>query len=1268
MAKLNSGTRIYGNLTVDTWANISGIYLGSGGASNGLFWAANNTAISFSGGSGTPGGSNTQLQYNNSGAFAGAANFIYSSASGNVAIGTTTTSTSTTTGALVVTGGAGIGGNLYVGTNLVVTGNLTINGSTNTINNTVYETTEYVQTIDATTVRAVTIGNSGATLTGTLSTAAQTNITSVGNLTTLSTAGTTTSWGNIVAASGTASTSNTTGALVVSGGAGIAGNLFVGGNLILANAVTANSAVIGTTGTYNNTALVLQPQGNIDLSTNTVNLSTGGTVTGVTETGIGYNYTTSGPTLSITPPTTAGGVQATANVSMKVYVSNGPTLVSGGSGYAANNVLTLVGGTSTTAAQITVLTVDGSGSILTFSVANAGNYTTIPGSNPVSTTVSPTGGTGATFNVYWRTNLYTIINAGSGYVEQPTITFSGGNGTAGTAYATVGSTTSIKGLGYQLNLGTSSGTGFAVSDAGANAAYWWQAIGGGSNGILRSSGSSASGLIQSQGTGSIYIQTNSGAQNQFSVTHTASAVNYLSATGATTGGNPVLSTQGSDSNIGFTIKAKGGGSSVLQGDGGVYFQNNGYNNQFAVTNTASAVNYLQATGGPTGNVVTLSAQGTDTSASILLQPKGTTSNLAVVANGSVVLSSGTGAISAIRYNALGSGYGTQPTVTISAPTTPGGVTATANATIFFGGATIVSGGTGYSVGDVLTVQGGSYTSQGQIIVTGNSSGVITSVTYTNGGQYYSFPANAVSVTGGTGSSATFNLLPGGVNGFNVLTAGSGYIEPPAVTVSGGGGSGATAIARVGSVPQVKSLTSSLDFYTSNGQILRLTDSTNLAVNYWQLSSSASGVQVGMAAIGGDTNIGTNFTTKGTSGHVFSTNAYGSVALVLSHTASAVNYVQATGAATGGSPTISAQGSDTYIALNLQSKSAPLVLSTRSTGTSFAVLDAGSASTNYLTVFGPRISGTGAILGASGTDANVAIVVQPKNYGNIDLNANAVVLTNGTGSITSITQTATGNLYLAAPTVTISTPQTQNGIQATANANIGVVFISNIQSAGTGYSVGNILTMVGNASTFSNATFTVTAVGNAVGGTGNVTALAITTSGSYNIANANPVTFTLAGTGAGSGLQVNVTYGVNTPVITNAGSGYVEQPTITISGGTGTANATAYATVGSPTNITGLGANLSITLPQGEVIKVVTSPVIQGVQSGNITNANLGVGITANSMSATALTGNAIAAGGVGIVGNVYGTSRIGFTWVANSSSAAYTVFNPGINSIDTYFG
>ena len=83
------------------------------------------------------------------------------------------------------------GGTTTAAGNLTITGCLTVNGTTTTINNTVYETTEYVSTVDATTLRAVTIGNSGAVLYGTLnsSSASQTNITAVGTLTGLTVSG-----------------------------------------------------------------------------------------------------------------------------------------------------------------------------------------------------------------------------------------------------------------------------------------------------------------------------------------------------------------------------------------------------------------------------------------------------------------------------------------------------------------------------------------------------------------------------------------------------------------------------------------------------------------------------------------------------------------------------------------------------------------------------------------------------------------------------------------------------------------------------------------------------------------------------------------------------------------------------------------------------------------------------------------------------------------------------------------------------------------------
>lgn len=70
---------------------------------------------------------------------------------------------------------------------------------------------------------------------------------------------------------------------------------------------------------------------------------------------------------------------------------------------------------------------------------------------------------------------------------------------------------------------------------------------------------------------------------------------------------------------------------------------------------------------------------------------------------------------------------------------------------------IAAAGTGYSVGDVLTVSGGTRTQTAQITVLAVSGGAITRWYVSRGGNYSATPANAASVTGGTGSGATFNL-------------------------------------------------------------------------------------------------------------------------------------------------------------------------------------------------------------------------------------------------------------------------------------------------------------------------------------------------------------------------------------------------------------------------------------------------------------------------------------------------------------------------------
>jgi hypothetical protein len=111
---------------------------------------------------------------------------------GRTLLNDNTASSSTTSGALIVTGGVGIGGSVNIGGALNVTG-----------------------------------GN----ITGTLATASQTNITSVGTLTGL------TSSGAVSITNNTASSSTSTGALIVTGGVGIGGAINAGSSSSIAGSL-----------------------------------------------------------------------------------------------------------------------------------------------------------------------------------------------------------------------------------------------------------------------------------------------------------------------------------------------------------------------------------------------------------------------------------------------------------------------------------------------------------------------------------------------------------------------------------------------------------------------------------------------------------------------------------------------------------------------------------------------------------------------------------------------------------------------------------------------------------------------------------------------------------------------------------------------------------------------------------------------------------------------------------------------------------------------
>jgi hypothetical protein len=72
-------------------------------------------------------------------------------------------------------------------------------------------------------------------------------------------------------------------------------------------------------------------------------------------------------------------------------------------------------------------------------------------------------------------------------------------------------------------------------------------------------------------------------------------------------------------------------------------------------------------------------------------------------------------------------------------------------------AVVGAGGTGYVVGDTLNVVGGFGQITAELTVSTVSSGAVTGVSISNAGQYTEIPANPVTVTGGTGVGATFDI-------------------------------------------------------------------------------------------------------------------------------------------------------------------------------------------------------------------------------------------------------------------------------------------------------------------------------------------------------------------------------------------------------------------------------------------------------------------------------------------------------------------------------
>jgi hypothetical protein len=219
------------------------------------------------------------------------------------------------------------------------TGNAVISGGS--LNNTTIgattATTGRFTTITATTVNAGTIGNTGATLTGTLSTAAQTNITSVGTLTSLA-VGAVTSSGTVIAST------------VQAGTIGNAGASHIGASATLTGTVIASTVNAGTIG------------------------NAGATLTGTLSTAAQTNITSVGTltSLAVSGATTAAAI-----------TSSGTVIASTVQAGTIGNAGATLTGTLSTAAQTNITSVGTLTSLTTSGDVTVGGNLTIQGNTVI---------------------------------------------------------------------------------------------------------------------------------------------------------------------------------------------------------------------------------------------------------------------------------------------------------------------------------------------------------------------------------------------------------------------------------------------------------------------------------------------------------------------------------------------------------------------------------------------------------------------------------------------------------------------------------------------------------------------------------------------------------------------------------------------------------------------------------------------------------------------------------------------------------------------
>ncbi|WP_233343587.1 hypothetical protein [Burkholderia cepacia] len=257
-----------------------------------------------------------------------------------------------------------------------------------------------------------------------------------------------------------------------------------------------------------------------------------------------------------------------------------------------------------------------------------------------------------------------------------------------------------------------------------------------------------------------------------------------------------------------------------------------------------------------------------------------------------------------------------------------------------------------------------------------SSGKFTSLSASGTATLNSLASSGATITGGSINGAPIGQSTPAAGAFTSFSAGAGVFTGQ---VSLGGSAGAEALRAI---------------------------TVASAVNWLQVNGATSGNSIGIGSNGADANVGIGYSTKGSGGHAFYTGGFTRTQFVIADVPSAVNYLQVQGSATGGSPTVSAQGSDTNINLSLAAKGAFGILLNTGGGNQVQVTNTASAN-RALTLTGsnggnPTIGATaGRVAITPGLDASPIGAVTPSTGAFTSLSANSASIA-GNGVTLTVT--------------------------------------------------------------------------------------------------------------------------------------------------------------------------------------------------------------------------------------------------------------------------